>query len=247
MARRDMPPTSSKALLDADVDYADDELPIRAPLRFGRLVLWVASASALAAGVAGTVAYRAWFSHDQREYVEAMTSARETLGLSQAAAAQQTLSSGTVDTSPPPTHPVELASADTAPPNPPEALVAAPPSAPPVVAAVPNRSPAATAKPPAAANRVVAVEPSAGSDSGRRAEPPPFDAAREASQPKSFRPHGLVFSPRELSTECQRKPARRILPSVTGVARRGRFRRVRGGREAGPDRRRWRAHRSSAC
>jgi hypothetical protein len=150
MARRDMPPTSSKALLDADVDYADDELPVRTPLRFGRLVLWVASASALAVGVAGTVAYRAWFSHDQREYVEAMTSARETLGLSQAALAQQTLSSGTVDTSPPPTHVVELASADTAAPNPPETLVAPPPPAPPLVAVVPNRSPAATAKPPAA-------------------------------------------------------------------------------------------------
>jgi hypothetical protein len=112
MATHDMPPTSGRPLPDADVDYSDDDLPERAPPRFGRLALWVVSASALAVGVAGTVAYRVWFSHDQRAYVEAMANARDTLGMSQAARAQQTLSYGAVDTSIPPVRQVAAASAD---------------------------------------------------------------------------------------------------------------------------------------
>ncbi|SAL54919.1 hypothetical protein [Caballeronia telluris] len=112
MATHDMPPTSGRPLPDADVDYSDDDLPERAPPRFGRLALWVVSASALAVGVAGTVAYRVWFSHDQRAYVEAMANARDTLGMTQAARAQQTLSYGAVDTSIPPVRQVAVASAD---------------------------------------------------------------------------------------------------------------------------------------
>ncbi|MDR5750704.1 MULTISPECIES: hypothetical protein [unclassified Caballeronia] len=115
MATHDMPPTSGRPLPDADVDHSDDDLPERAPPRFGRLALWVVSASALAVGVAGTVAYRVWFSHDQRAYVEAMANARETLGMNQAARAQQTLSYGAVDTSIPPVRQVAVANADVEP------------------------------------------------------------------------------------------------------------------------------------
>jgi hypothetical protein len=57
-----------------------DPAPTAPPARFGRLALWVASASALAVGVVGTVAYDIWFHHDQRAYVEAMASAPQALG-----------------------------------------------------------------------------------------------------------------------------------------------------------------------
>jgi len=80
------------------IDYDDDRGPVRAPLRFGRLALWMASATALGIGVLGTVAYSMWFNHDQRVYAEAMASARSTLGIDQPAiAAAQTQSSGMVE------------------------------------------------------------------------------------------------------------------------------------------------------
>lgn len=58
-----------------------DSMPAAPPGRFGRLALCVAAASALALGVVGTVAYGVWFNDDQRAYVEAMTGAREALGI----------------------------------------------------------------------------------------------------------------------------------------------------------------------
>ncbi|SAK70203.1 hypothetical protein AWB80_03630 [Caballeronia pedi] len=80
------------------IDFDDDRGPVRAPLRFGRLALWMASATALGIGVLGTVAYSMWFNHDQRVYAEAMASARRTLGIDQPAiAAAQTQSSGMVE------------------------------------------------------------------------------------------------------------------------------------------------------
>lgn len=51
-----------------------------APLRFGRLAMCVAVASALAIGVLGTVVYGAWFNQDQQAYAEAMAGARQALG-----------------------------------------------------------------------------------------------------------------------------------------------------------------------
>lgn len=77
----------------ASAEFDDNSGPARTPLRFGRLALWMASASALAVGVLGTVAYSMWFTHDQRVYAEAMSSARKTLGIDQpllAAAPAQT-------------------------------------------------------------------------------------------------------------------------------------------------------------
>lgn len=50
------------------------------PLRFGRLAMCVAAASALVIGVMGTVAYSVWFNHDQQAYAEAMAGARRALG-----------------------------------------------------------------------------------------------------------------------------------------------------------------------
>ncbi|HEX3635454.1 MAG TPA: hypothetical protein VHV99_08195 [Paraburkholderia sp.] len=65
-------------------DVADDagaEPPHAAPpVRFGRLALCVAAASALTFGVVGTVAYGVWFNHDQQAYADAMAGARQALG-----------------------------------------------------------------------------------------------------------------------------------------------------------------------
>ncbi|WP_459908171.1 hypothetical protein [Caballeronia sp. HLA56] len=91
------------------LDLEDEPVAQRAPLRFGRLALWSASAGALAVGVLGTIAYSMWFSHDQRVYAEAMSSARQTLGVDQPTfvAAQvparmqtQTQAVGTVEAAP---------------------------------------------------------------------------------------------------------------------------------------------------
>jgi hypothetical protein len=63
----------------------------RAPhAQYGRFALWVASASSLAIGVAGAVAYGIWFNHDQHAYVDAITSARQALGPSGRASPTQT-------------------------------------------------------------------------------------------------------------------------------------------------------------
>jgi hypothetical protein len=64
---------------DIDFDLDVDPVPAASPVRFGRLALWVASASALAVGVMGTVAYGVWFNEDQHIYAEAMENARQTL------------------------------------------------------------------------------------------------------------------------------------------------------------------------
>ena len=61
------------------------------PVRFGRLALCVATASALALGVVGTVAYGVWFNHDQQAYAEAMAHARQALGTAASAAAAPAL------------------------------------------------------------------------------------------------------------------------------------------------------------
>jgi hypothetical protein len=67
----ELPGTS--AGIDPDVD--------RAPhARYGRFALWVVSASSMAIGVAGTVAYGMWFDRDEHTYVDAIAGARQALG-----------------------------------------------------------------------------------------------------------------------------------------------------------------------
>ena len=104
-----------------DTDFNPDADPAfaRTPVRFGRLALWVASASALAIGIMGTVAYGVWFNQDQHVYAEAMEHARQTLWLAAPAPApeptpvvQQTASSGYVEAPLAPSRPVTVASAD---------------------------------------------------------------------------------------------------------------------------------------
>jgi len=109
-----------------DTDFALDADPAfaRSPVRFGRLALWVASASALAIGIMGTVAYGVWFNQDQHAYAEAMEHARQTLWLSAPApeptpVVQQTASSGHVPAPLAPVRPVTVASADLNAPVPP--------------------------------------------------------------------------------------------------------------------------------
>ncbi len=66
------------------------------PARFGRLALWIASASALTVGVLATVAYGVWFDQDQRAYAKAMAAAQQTLSSGVGVVStQQTLSAGT--------------------------------------------------------------------------------------------------------------------------------------------------------
>jgi hypothetical protein len=110
-----------------DTDFNPDTDPAfaRTPVRFGRLALWIASASALAIGITGTVAYGVWFNQDQHAYAEAMEHARQTLWLAAATAApaapaapestsvvQPTTSSGYVAVPLVPARPVTVASAD---------------------------------------------------------------------------------------------------------------------------------------
>jgi hypothetical protein len=87
---------------DADFNLDVNPAPAATPVRFGRLALWVASASALAVGVVGTVAYSAWFNQDQQAYAEAMEDARQTLWITAStSAAQPASSSGYGDLSSP--------------------------------------------------------------------------------------------------------------------------------------------------
>lgn len=65
---------------DAGFDAGSPPSATPPPVRFGRLALCVAAASALTLGVVGTIAYGVWFNHDQQAYAAAMTGARQALG-----------------------------------------------------------------------------------------------------------------------------------------------------------------------
>jgi hypothetical protein len=98
---------------DADFNLDVNPAPAATPVRFGRLALWVASASALAIGVVGTVAYGVWFNQDQHAYAEAMENARQTLWITaSASAAQPTSSSGYGDLSSSTPHAATVSSVD---------------------------------------------------------------------------------------------------------------------------------------
>ena len=87
---------------DTDLPYAHlyadaDPTPTTPVARFGPLALWGAFASALIVGIAGTVAYGAWFNQDQRAYSDAMAGARHALGVQRSTQMMsQTSSSGPV-------------------------------------------------------------------------------------------------------------------------------------------------------
>ncbi|TDN61214.1 hypothetical protein B0G77_4656 [Paraburkholderia sp. BL10I2N1] len=87
MSKRAELPKSGAADPDTGVNLAVDPALDTSPAQFGRLALWVASASALAVGVMGTAAYGIWFNHDQRIYIEALASARQALRMSVATSA----------------------------------------------------------------------------------------------------------------------------------------------------------------
>ncbi|MFL9910214.1 hypothetical protein [Paraburkholderia sp. RL17-337-BIB-A] len=73
-------PKSAVEHPDAGDDAGAEPSAAAPPLRFGRLALCVAAASALTFGVVGTVAYGVWFNHDQQAYADAMAGARQALG-----------------------------------------------------------------------------------------------------------------------------------------------------------------------
>ncbi|MFL9902140.1 hypothetical protein PQR75_29750 [Paraburkholderia fungorum] len=73
-------PKSAVEHPDAANDAGAEPLAAAPPVRFGRLALCVAAASALTFGVVGTVAYGVWFNHDQQAYADAMAGARQALG-----------------------------------------------------------------------------------------------------------------------------------------------------------------------
>lgn len=73
-------PGSAAEHLDGGDDAGAEPSAGAPPVRFGRLALWVAAASALTFGVVGTAAYSVWFNHDQQAYADAMARARQALG-----------------------------------------------------------------------------------------------------------------------------------------------------------------------
>lgn len=79
-------PNSAGENPDTGFDAGAEPVAAAPPVRFGRLALCVATASALAFGVVGTVAYGVWFNHDQQAYAEAMKGARQALGTAASAA-----------------------------------------------------------------------------------------------------------------------------------------------------------------
>lgn len=85
MSKRAELPKSGSADPYTGVNLAVDSAGDASPAQFGRLALWVASASALAVGVVGTAAYGIWFNHDQRIYIDALASARQALRINGAA------------------------------------------------------------------------------------------------------------------------------------------------------------------
>ena len=90
-------PKSGAGSRKRGVDLQLDPISVAPPAQFGRLALWVASASALVVGVVGTAAYGVWFNNDQRAYVDAMANARQALGISgPTSSTQQASGSGPV-------------------------------------------------------------------------------------------------------------------------------------------------------
>jgi hypothetical protein len=85
MSKRAELPKSGAADPDTGFNLAVYPAVDASPAQFGRLALWVASASALAVGVVGTAAYGIWFNHDQRIYIDALASARQALRMNGAA------------------------------------------------------------------------------------------------------------------------------------------------------------------
>ncbi|RKF50212.1 hypothetical protein [Paraburkholderia fungorum] len=73
-------PKSAVESPDTRFDAGGERQAATPPVRFGRLALCVATASALAVGVVGTVAYGVWFNHDQQRYADAIAGARQALG-----------------------------------------------------------------------------------------------------------------------------------------------------------------------
>ncbi|MGQ7934845.1 hypothetical protein [Paraburkholderia sp. D1E] len=79
-------PKSAVENPDTGFDAGAEPSAAAPPVRFGRLALCVATASALAFGVVGTVAYGVWFNRDQQTYADAMAGARQALGTAASAA-----------------------------------------------------------------------------------------------------------------------------------------------------------------
>ncbi|MFM0502562.1 hypothetical protein [Paraburkholderia caffeinilytica] len=80
-------PNSAAERSDTGFDAGAEPSAAALPALFGRFALCVATASALALGVVGTVAYGVWFNHDQQAYADAMARARQALGTAASAAA----------------------------------------------------------------------------------------------------------------------------------------------------------------
>lgn len=83
-------PKSAAESPDIRCDADGERQAAASPVRFGRLALCVATASALAVGVVGTVAYGVWFNHDQQRYADAIAGARQALGTPASTVAERT-------------------------------------------------------------------------------------------------------------------------------------------------------------
>jgi hypothetical protein len=74
-------PHSGAGSPNVKADLEGIAVPAAPPARFGRRVLWVTSASALAVAVTGALAYGVWFNRDQLAHVEAVATARPPPGI----------------------------------------------------------------------------------------------------------------------------------------------------------------------
>jgi hypothetical protein len=211
-------------------DFDDEPRLMRAPLRFGRLALWMASASALGIGVLGTVGYGMWFNHDQRVYAEAMASARKTLGIDQPAIAAQTQSGGVVE-APLASPAVDAgntrgyASADVTTPTPLDAASLAdnPPPAPAADAAE-DSAVAAAASDGSNAAGAAALASAAPTRSADPAQPaPPAQAAAAPRRANGAAAQPSVASRSGPSTQARRRAAHATKPEGGLFARVGAF------------------------
>lgn len=191
-----------------------ESMPAAPPGRFGRLALCVATASALALGVVGTVAYGVWFNHDQRAYVEAMTGAREALGITASTASVRPTTPVLSTASARPTAPVEsMASAASAKPTTPSESTALeteddPPSGHAVWAGQVTRP----SSPPSRETAVAAADPVAPTPPvrpARRAAPSPDSAAPQLADARSGRESRIA--PQDRRTQVS---ARKAKPSI---------------------------------
>lgn len=165
-SNRDAAPERAAAGTQPNAGF--DEKPGVRRVGLARPALLAASAASLALGVAGAVAYSAWFNHDQRTYANAMESARRALRLNERPQPIQTATG------------VVLPQPALAPQSDPRVASAQEP----VAAAQPD------AQHPASAKQRSTVQTRADPPARTKASPNPFTKIAALFHPAGYRRHG---------------------------------------------------------